>query len=185
MVPPSRPNVVQTVKDYGRRLFRFIRTRVATDEDAEDILQEVWYQFSNTLEHEVIHQVSGWLHRVARNKITDRYRKRREDSLEDFIFDAADGRAPLIDLLLAEEDDPEVAFFQQLFWEQLEEALEELPPLQREAFVKHELEGYSFQELAEATGANVKTLISRKGYAVKHLRERLAVLYREFLDDSR
>lgn len=177
----NRNNIIQTVKDYSQRLFRFIRSRVGTDEDAEDILQDVWYQFSNTAETEVINQVSGWLHRVARNKITDRYRKRRETSIED-LAPEEEGESFFMDFLLSGEDDPELAFMQQLFWEQLEEALEELPENQRTVFVKNELEGFTFQQIAEESGENIKTLISRKAYAVKHLRKRLAVMYQEYLD---
>lgn len=177
----KRNNIIQTVRDYSQRLFRFIRSRVSTDEDAEDILQDVWYQFSNTAETEVINQVSGWLHRVARNKITDRYRKRRESSIEDLGFEDEESESLFLDFLIADDSDPELAFMQQLFWEQLEEALEELPENQRDIFVKNELEGQTFQQIAEETGENIKTLISRKGYAVKHLRKRLAVIYQEYL----
>lgn len=178
----NKTNIIQTVRDYSQRLFRFIRNRVSTDEDAEDILQDVWYQFSNTAETEVINQVSGWLHRVARNKITDRYRKRRESSIEDLGFENEDGESLFLDFLMSGDEDPELAFMRQLFWEQLDEALEELPENQREIFVKNELEGFTFQQIAEETGENIKTLISRKGYAVKHLRKRLAVIYQEYLD---
>lgn len=180
-VQEKRNNIIQTVRDYSQRLFRFIRSRVSTDEDAEDILQDVWYQFSNTAETEVINQVSGWLHRVARNKITDRYRKRRESSIEDLGFEDEESESLFLDFLIADDSDPELAFMQQLFWEQLEEALEELPENQRDIFVKNELEGQTFQQIAEETGENIKTLISRKGYAVKHLRKRLAVIYQEYL----
>lgn len=178
----NRTNIIQTVRDYSQRLFRFIRSRVSTDEDAEDILQDVWYQFSNTAETEVINQVSGWLHRVARNKITDRYRKRRETSIEDLGFEDEEGETLFLDFLMADDGDPELAFMRQLFWETLDEALEELPENQRDIFVKNELEGFTFQQIAEETGENIKTLISRKGYAVKHLRKRLAVIYQEYLD---
>lgn len=178
----KRTNIIQTVRDYSQRLFRFIRSRVSTDEDAEDILQDVWYQFSNTAETEVINQVSGWLHRVARNKITDRYRKRRETSIEDLGFEDEEGETLFLDFLMADDGDPELAFMRQLFWETLDEALEELPENQRDIFVKNELEGFTFQQIAEETGENIKTLISRKGYAVKHLRKRLAVIYQEYLD---
>lgn len=178
----KKPNIIQTVRDYSQRLFRFIRSRVSTDEDAEDILQDVWYQFSNTAETEVINQVSGWLHRVARNKITDRYRKRRESSIEDLGFEDEESESLFLDLLIADDSDPELAFMQQLFWEQLEEALEELPDNQRDIFVKNELEGLTFQQIAEETGENIKTLISRKGYAVKHLRKRLAGIYQDYME---
>ena len=118
----ERSNIIQTVKQYSQRLFRFIRSRVKTDEDAEDILQDVWYQFSNTAETEVINQVSGWLHRVARNKITDRYRKRRESLIDDLNVEDEEGESLFLDFMLADDDDPELSFLRQLFWEQLEEA---------------------------------------------------------------
>lgn len=178
----QRTNIIQTVRQYSQRLFRFIRSRVSTDEDAEDILQDVWYQFSNTTETEAINQVSGWLHRVARNKITDSYRKRRETLIDDLIVESEDGESLFLDFMLADDDDPELSFLRQLFWEQLEEALEELPDNQREVFVRNELEGITFQQMADETGENIKTLISRKGYAVKHLRKRLALIYEEYLN---
>lgn len=178
----QRTNIIQTVRQYSQRLFSFIRSRVSTDEDAEDILQDVWYQFSNTTETEAINQVSGWLHRVARNKITDSYRKRRETLIDDLIVESEDGESLFLDFMLADDDDPELSFLRQLFWEQLEEALEELPDNQREVFVRNELEGITFQQMSEETGENIKTLISRKGYAVKHLRKRLALIYEEYLN---
>jgi len=181
MDQPTGTNIIQTVKEYGNRLFRFIRGRVGTDEDAEDILQDVWYQLSNVPEAGAIEQVSGWLHRVARNKITDRYRKRKEDLLDDFSYEDDDGAVDFKDILLAVEDHPEAVQLKQLFWEQLFAALEELPENQRYIFVQNELEERTFQEIADETGENIKTLISRKGYAVKHLRKRLNNLYQEFI----
>ena len=173
-------NIVQTVKEYGQRLFRFIRSRVATDEDAEDILQDVWYQYTNSTE--IIEQVSGWLHRVARNKITDKYRKRREDLLDDYAYEDEEGGVNIKDILLAADDDPETGHLRRLFWEQLMAALDELPPAQRDVFIQNELEDRTFAEIAEETGENIKTLISRKGYAVKHLRKRLETLYNELMN---
>lgn len=178
----SKPNIIQVVKDYGKQLFRFIRGRVNSDEDAEDILQDVWYQFSNTLDNEVINEVSGWLHRVARNKITDKYRKKKSDLLDDLAVENEDGEINFGDILLSKDDSAETTYLKQLFWEQLDRALNELPANQREVFISHELDGRSYNEIAEATGENIKTLISRKGYAVKHLRSRLLELYKEFLD---
>jgi RNA polymerase sigma factor (sigma-70 family) len=178
----NRPNIVQTVRDYGKKLFRFIRAKVNTDEDAEDILQDVWYQFTNTAETEVIEQVSGWLHKVARNKITDKYRKHKNDLLEDFGYEDEEGEMIFKEILLADDNDPEFEFLRQLFWEQLYQGLNELPEQQKAVFIWNELEGRTFQEIAEETGENIKTLISRKGYAVKHLRKRLENLYQEFMN---
>ena len=182
MAPQARQNIIDTVKDYSKRLFSFIRGRVPRDEDAEDILQDVWYQYSNTVETEVIEQVSGWLHRVARNKITDRYRKRRDKLLDDYQVEDEDGVIGFKEILLADYQNPETEHLKQLFWEQLFQALDELPRNQRDVFIWNELEDRTFAEIAEQTGENIKTLISRKGYAVKHLRKRLETLYHELIN---
>lgn len=182
MAEEGRQNITSVVKEYSNRLFRFIRTRVPNTADAEDILQEVWYQFSNVVDTQPIEQVSGWLFRVARNRITDRYRKKKEDLLEDFVYEGEEGDFFLQDILTADNSSPETEMLQQLFWEVLFEALEELPEKQREVFVWNELEDQTFQEISDRTGVNIKTLISRKRYAVQHLRTRLQPLYEEFFD---
>ncbi len=169
------------VKEYSNRLFRFIRSKVPTTADAEDILQEVWYQFSRVVDTEPIEQVSGWLFRVARNRITDNYRKRREESIEDYTYEDGEGDTFFKEILLLDENTPETEMLRRVFWEALFEALEELPENQREVFVWNELEDQTFREISERTGTNIKTLISRKRYAVKHLRTRLQTLYDEFL----
>jgi RNA polymerase sigma factor (sigma-70 family) len=182
-VPKNEPqNIISTVANYGKRLFSFIRGRVSTDEDAEDILQDVWYQLSNQPEAGAIEQISGWLYRVARNKITDKYRKQKEELIEDFSFEDEDGEISFKDILLSESSAPEDDSLKKLFWDQLFLALEELPENQRYVFIQNELEERTFQELADETGENIKTLISRKGYAVKHLRSRLQNLYQEFIN---
>jgi RNA polymerase sigma factor (sigma-70 family) len=181
VIPQQQHTIVQTVKRYGKQLFAFVRGRVATDEDAEDILQDVWYQLGNQAEIGAIEQVSGWLHRVARNKIVDRSRKKREDRLDDYSYEEEDGSLGFRDILYAEAPTPEDEDLKQLFWDQLFLALEELPPAQRDVFVQNELEERTLQEIADETGENIKTLISRKRYAVKHLRKRLENLYQEFL----
>ena len=180
MPEPSPPTIIQVVADYGTRLFRFIRGRVGSDEDAEDILQEVWYQLSHSVNIEEIGQVSGWLYRVARNKITDKYRKKKPDSLEDYAY-GEEGEFSLKDILLAEASDPATEELKELFWQELFIALEELPENQRRVFVENELEDKPLRQIAEETGEKLKTVISRKGYAVKHLRRRLEALYNEFL----
>jgi RNA polymerase sigma factor (sigma-70 family) len=177
----TSPNTIRdSVSEYGKRLFSFIRGRVRTDEDAEDILQDVWYQLSNT--PEIIEEVGAWLYRVARNKIIDRYRKSKPESLEDFSFTNEDGELDFREILLSQADTPETDYLKNLFWEQLAEGLAELPAEQRDAFVQNELEGKTFAEISAETGENIKTLISRKGYAVKHLRRRLQILYDEFIN---
>ncbi len=167
------------VRQYGQRLFRFIRGRVETDEDAEDILQDVWFQFANQPEAELIDSVSGWLHRVARNRIVDTARKKRPERLEDFAREDEDGNFSLPEFLLGQAATAEDEFFRQMFWEELNAALDELPEHQRYVFIQNELEGRTLQQIADETQANLKTVISRKNYAVKHLRKRLEALYRD------
>lgn len=183
MAEDGRSNISGVVKEYSNRLLRFIRNRVPNTADAEDILQEVWYQFTNVVDTQPIEQVSGWLFRVARNRITDRYRKRRDDLLEDYMYEDEEGDLFLREVLIADNDSPETEMLQQMFWEELFEALDELPENQREVFVWNELEDQTFQEIADRTGANIKTLISRKRYAVQHLRNRLRPLYEEFMEE--
>lgn len=175
-------NIISTVADYGKRLFSFIRGRVNTDEDAEDILQDVWYQLSNQPEAGAIEQIGGWLYRVARNKITDRYRKQKDVLIEDLSYEDDEGEINFREILLAESFSPEEESLKKLFWDQLFLALAELPENQRYVFVQNDLEDRTLQELADETGENIKTLISRKGYAVKHLRNRLQNLYQEFIN---
>jgi len=174
-------NIIQAVQDYGKRLFSFIRGRVKTDEDAEDILQDVWYQFSNAVDTESIQQVSAWLFTVARNKITDKYRKQKPVSIEDFVYEDEDGEVNYKDLLLADPTTPEDTELLKLFWEELFKALEELPEEQRQVFVWNELEDMTFREISEKTGENIKTLISRKRYAVSFLRKRLENIYTDLI----
>lgn len=161
---------------------RFIRQRVPSDEDAEDILQDVWYQLSSVPELEAIEQLGSWLYRVARNRIIDKYRKQSPESLEDFGFQDEDGVFSFKDVLLTEDGTPETAYLRELFWEQLEIALDELPENQRQVFIWNELEDQTFKEISDRTGDNIKTLISRKRYAVQHLRVRLETLYHEFIN---
>jgi len=175
-------NIVQAITDYGKGLFSFIRGRVKTEEDAEDVLQDVWYQLSNVVDIDEIEQLSGWLYRVARNKIIDRYRKKTPESLDDLGFEDEDGEFNFNEILLADDDDPETVYVKELFWQELFVALDELPESQRNVFIWNELEDKTLQQIADETGDNIKTIISRKGYAVKHLRSRLQRLYNEFLN---
>lgn len=174
--------ISNVISEYGNRLFRFIRGRVPTNADAEDITQEVWYQLSRVIELDSIEQISGWLYRVARNRITDSYRKQKPELLEDNLFENADGSVNLKDILMAESLSPEDENLKEIFWKELFIALEELPENQKNVFIWNELEDQTFQEIADRTGVNIKTLISRKGYAVKHLRKRLEELYHEFFN---
>ncbi len=183
MADQRRQNIIQAVRDYGKRLFYFIRGRVNTDEDAEDILQDVWYQFTNVLENEPIEQTSAWLFRVARNRIIDKYRKHQTASLEEEMFsNDEEGGFIVREILLAADSTPETEYLRNLFWEQLFAALNELPEDQRQVFIWNELEDVSFNEIAKRTGEKVNTLISRKRYAVLHLRKRLEQLYKEIIE---
>jgi len=178
----AKPNIIQTVKAYGHQLLGFIRQRVNSEEDAEDILQDVWFQLSSVPEVEAIEQVGSWLYRVARNRIIDKYRKQRPESLEDYSYEDDEGEFYFKDILLADDGTPETVYMRELFWEQLTMALEELPENQRNVFIWNELEDQTFQEISDRTGDNIKTLISRKRYAVQHLRQRLETLYQEFVN---
>jgi RNA polymerase sigma factor (sigma-70 family) len=155
---------------------------VADEADAEDILQDVFYEFVQAYRlMKPIEQAGAWLFRVARNRIIDLYRKRKHDPLREPPGFAEDGESfNLEDLLPSPESGPEAVFARSLLLAELDDALDELPEEQREVFVTHELEGQSFRELAAATGLSVNTLLSRKRYAVLHLRRRLKAIHSEF-----
>jgi RNA polymerase sigma factor (sigma-70 family) len=176
--------ITAAVRDWGSRLYGFIRRRVSSDEDAQDILQDVWQQLSAQPEIEAISQLSAWLHEVARNKIIDRSRKPRETLVDDHFPEDEDGGSLPLDQFLVSDDTPEGQYMNRLFWDELSDALDALPPEQRRVFVENELEGRPLRELAAESGESIKTLISRKGYAVQALRKRLARLHQEFLDLS-
>ncbi len=175
-------SIMQTVRSYGKRLFGFIRQQVGSDADAEDILQDVWYQFSNLADVEALENTGAWLYRVARNKVTDRHRRQRPDSLEDYGYEDEEGEFHFGELLLSDDHTPETEHLRQVFWENFFDALSELPENQRNVFIWNEMEDQTFQEISDRTGENIKTLISRKRYAVQHLRRRLETLHEEFLD---
>lgn len=163
------------VKREQSRLRHFIRRRVPDPRDAEDILQDVFYELveANRLLMPIDH-VTGWLFRVARNRITDLFRKKKTESFSDAaVADEDDELLLLEDLLPSPEAGPEALYFRNLLLDELELAVRELPKEQREVFIAHELEGRSFREIAAETGVNVNTLLSRKRYAVRHLRARL------------
>jgi len=174
-------NILQTINQYGSQLVNFIRGKVPTPEDAVDVLQDVWFQLSNVDEINNIESISGWLYRVAKNKITDRFRKKKTKALEDFSFVEDDGELQFKDILLADAQTPEEEYLKNIFWDELMNALNDLPEKQRIVFIQNELEDISLQEIADKSGENIKTIISRKGYAVKYLRERLNTLYQDFI----
>ena len=164
------------------RLRNFIRRRVPDPRDVEDILQDVFYELveANRLLMPIEH-VTGWLFRVARNRITDLFRKKKPESFSDAaVADEDDELLRLEDLLPSPEAGPEAIYARTVLLEELELALDELPDEQREVFIAHELEGRSFKEMAAETGVNLNTLLSRKHYAVLHLRKRLQNIFDEF-----
>src|SRR5256714_1414816 len=163
------------------RLRDFIRRRVPDPRDAEDVLQDVFYKLveANRLLMPIDH-VTGWLFRVARNRITDLFRKKKPESFSDARVEDEDGDVLRVeDLLPSPDAGPEALYIRGVLLDELELALEELPDEQREVFVAHELEGRSFKELSAASGVNINTLLARKRYAVLHLRERLQNIYDE------
>lgn len=174
--------IAGVVKDWGARLFGFIRRQVSSNEEAEDVLQDVWQQLSAQPELDAIGQLSAWLYAVARNRITDRSRKQRELLVDDIAPRDDDGESLGLDRFLVSEDTPEGQYLNRLFWEHLADALDGLPPEQRDVFVQNELEGRPLRELSEEGGINIKTLIYRKGAAVQALRHRLADLYAAITD---
>ena len=174
--------ISEVVKREQSRLRNFIRRRVPDPRDAEDILQDVFYELveANRLLMPIEH-VTGWLFRVARNRITDLFRKKRPESFSDTaVADEDDELLRLEDLLPSPDAGPEALYARNVLLDELELAVDELPEEQREVFVAHELEGRSFKEMAAETGVSVNTLLSRKRYAVLHLRERLQSIYDEF-----
>lgn len=170
-------DITESVQKNRNRLFGFIRNRVNTDEDAEDIMQEVWYQLSRIISLDEIENLSAWLFRVARNRITDFYRKSGEESYDNWL-EGEEGMG-WREILFGVPENAIDEMYRELFWDTLMTALDELPENQKEAFVKTELEGLKLRELAEQKGESIKTITSRKSYAVKHLRKRLKELYDE------
>lgn len=173
-------SISKTIKQFGQNLFGFVRGKVKSTEDAEDILQDVWYQLTKLNNIAELENVSGWLYEVARNKIIDKSRKKSTAALEDFTYESDDGVFNFKEVLLLDDSqNPELGFFKELFWNEFQTALEELPPAQKEVFLLNEMEDMTLQQIADQSGENLKTIISRKGYAVKHLRKRLNYLYEE------
>ncbi len=175
--------ITQAMERDGSRLRNYIRKRVVDLDATEDILQEV---FSELVEAyrlvKPIEQVSAWLFRVAKNRIIDRFRGKKLESLSEAAYGGEDEDAVLlVDLLPSLESGPEAAYANGVLLDELDEALDELPEEQRSVFIKHELEGYSFKDLAAESGVSVNTLLSRKRYAVLYLRRRLQLIYDEFV----
>jgi RNA polymerase sigma factor (sigma-70 family) len=172
--------ISEAVERDQPRLRSFIRRHVADTTEAEDILQDVFYELIEAYRMmKPVEHVTAWLYRVARNRVIDVFRKKKPESLNRPVFDE-EGET-LEDLLPSADAGPEAEYVRSLLLDALEEALEELPPAQREVFVAHEVEGQSFKEISAATGVSVNTLLSRKRYAVQHLRQRLQSIYEDFL----
>jgi RNA polymerase sigma factor (sigma-70 family) len=183
MVLEQDQRISEVVTRERSRLRNFIRRRVPDPRDAEDILQDVFYELveANRLLMPIEH-VTGWLFRVARNRITDLFRKKKPEPFSDAAVRDEEGEALRIeDLLPSADAGPDALYVRNVLLDELEVALDELPEDQRDVFVAHELEGRSFKEISAETGVSVNTLLSRKRYAVLHLRERLQDIYDEFM----
>lgn len=174
--------ITETISRDEPRLRGFIRRRVADPRDAEDILQDVFYELveANRLLMPIEH-VTAWLYRVARNRITDLFRKKKPVAFSETVVEGEEGELLRFeDLLPSPDAGPEALYFRNALLDELELALDELPAEQREVFVAHEIEGRSFKQMAAETGLSLNTLLSRKRYAVLHLRERLGAIYDDF-----
>ena len=176
-MPQQHYSIIHAVQNYGKRLFRFIRSRVDNDEDAEDILQDVWYQLSSIIDTEPIEIMSSWLFRVSRNRIIDKKRKHATVSLDDMVYENEDGEMVFPEALFEDSLSSETEFDKEHFKESLFKALNELPEKQREVFVWNEIEDMTLQQIADKTGESIKTIISRKHYAVLYLRKKLQNIY--------
>jgi RNA polymerase sigma factor (sigma-70 family) len=183
MTVEQNQQIAETVEQEQTRLRNFIRRRVPDAGEAEDILQDVFFELVVAYRlMKPIEQVGAWLFRVARSRITDRFRKRRPELLSQKPMRHSEDEEILLleDLLPSPDAGPEAAFARAVLLEELGDALDELPEEQREVFLAHEIEGRSFKDLAAQSGLSVNTLLSRKHYAVMHLRERLREIYEEF-----
>ena len=181
MTDDQNHRIAETVEREQSRLRNFIRKRVVDESEAEGILQEVFYELVQAYRlMKPVEQVGAWLYRVARNRIIDRFRKRKPEAPRTPSVDEEGEFFPWEDLLPSPDAGPEATFVRELLLDEIESALDELPDDQREVFVAHEIEGLSFNEMAASTGLSVNTLLSRKHYAVLYLRRRLRAIYEEF-----
>ncbi len=188
MTENQNDSIGEVIQDYGKRLFSFIRNRVSEPEEAEDIFQDVMIELTQSYRMmQPIEKMAAWLYRVARNKITDKYRKKKTYSLEDQqSFRGHDDGEQLYlqDLLRSNSESSDSKFDKTLIYNAIESALDELPVEQRNVFIQHELEGKSFKEIADETGLSINTLLSRKRYAILALRKNLQELYNELLEGN-
>jgi len=183
MTAENQRRISEEVARQGPRLRNFVRSRVRDAADAEDIVQDVFFELVDSYRlPRPVEEVGAWLFRVARNRITDFFRKKRPIPIADLEATDDGGIADIVELLPSADAGPEAAYARGLLLEELYAALAELPREQRDAFVANEIEGRSFRELAAESGESINTLLSRKRYAVLHLRARLADIYDEFSD---
>lgn len=185
MAQEQNDRIQATVKQERKRLLHFIRQRVNNASDAEDILQDVLYQFTEYLRlGSQIDSITGWLFAVTRNRITDWFRKKKETPFTDFTREIEGEEVLFLPEILADENlQADTPLTRKIISEAITQAIDELPPEQKLVFLQHELEGKSFKEMSEETGVGVNTLLSRKRYAVLYLRERLAELYQELFNN--
>ena len=176
-------HIAEVIREERPRLLSFIRRRVPNESDVEDLLQEVFYELVEAERLlKPIDYVTGWLFRVARNRITDLFRKKRPENFADAGAMDDDGQLLELEELLPSPDaGPEALYLRHVLLDELEQALAALPAEQREVFIAHEIDGLSFKELSAATGVGVNTLLARKRYALLHLRRRLQTIHDEFL----
>jgi len=186
MIAGQNERLTEAIAQQRGRLWRFIRRRVPDEADAEDILQDVFYELIQAYRlMKPIEQAGAWLFRVARNRIIDRFRKKKPETFSDIQAADTEGGEPLLleELLPSPDGGPEAAYARSVLIDEIEAALEELPEEQREVFVAHELDGLSFKELSAQTGVSINTLLSRKHHAVLHLRQRLHTIHEELMSD--
>lgn len=181
----QREELERQIKEYQPKISSFIKTRVPSHEDAEDIAQDVFFQFVKTVEttHNPIENLSGWLFRVAKNLIINKSKKKKESSLPlETEYNEEEDILTSLFPKTDESESPVNLYIRSLMWEELEEALTELPVEQRSIFELTELDGLPVKEIAESSGLSVNTLLSRKHYAVKYLRKRLKQTYEELIN---
>ena len=184
VIEQQNRSIFEALERDEPRLRRFICNRVLDTQDVEDILQDVFFELIEAYRLlKPAEQMTAWLFRVARNRITDLFRKRRSVSL-DHVAEDSDAGTTIGDLLSSADAGPDAIFARNLLFDALEEALDELPANQREVFVAHEFEGRSFKELSEESGTSVNTLLSRKRYAVVYLRKRLLEIKEQYETES-
>ena len=182
MTQNEKNRVEHTYKQEKSRLLGFIRKRIPDDEDAEDLLQDVFVRLIlNTTGIQTIENITAWIYSVTRNRIIDFFRKKKTELLDDKQLSSNTGDRPinLVDILPAIGDSPEDRILADMIWDRIEDALDELPAEQREVFILHELENHSMKDIVKITGVNQNTLLARKRYAVLFLRNKLQELYNQ------